>query len=70
MTKAQAATLQAKWNQQGNPPPPCEHPIQELAHLARSDDDYITGTYHCRECGEEIVHTYKVPPLFSPPLID
>ena len=70
MTKAQAAALQTKWNQQGNPQPPCEHPIQELAHLIRTDDDKITGTNHCRECGEEIVRTSKPPPLISPPLID
>ena len=43
MTTAQAADLQAKWKQQGDPPPLCEHPVQELAHLARSDTGYLDG---------------------------
>lgn len=42
MTKTQATDLQAKWGQQGDPPL-CEHPIQELAGLARSDKDYLKG---------------------------
>ena len=58
MTTAQAADLQAKWKQQGDPPPLCEHPIQELARLARSDKGYLMGTYHCRECGNAIVYTH------------
>jgi len=67
MTKAQAADLQAKWIQQV-PPPLCEHPIQELARLARSGKNYrkgyLIGTYHCCECGEAIVYIRK-PPSFS-----
>jgi len=58
MTKMQAADLRAKWRQQGDPPPLCKHPVQELAHLARSDTGYLMGTYHCRECGEAIVYTH------------
>jgi hypothetical protein len=68
MTQAQAADLKTKWKQQGDPPPLCEHPIQELARLVRSDEGYLMGTYHCHECGEAIVHTHK-PPAFTP-LID
>jgi hypothetical protein len=67
MTKTQAAELQAKWGQQGGTPI-CEHPIQEFARLVRSDEGYLMGTYHCRECGEASVHTHK-PPAFTP-LID
>jgi hypothetical protein len=68
MTKTQATDLQAKWGQQGDPPL-CEHPIQELACLTRSDKDclkgYLMGTYHCRECGEAIVYIRKTP-AFTP----
>lgn len=42
MTQAQASDLQTKWTQQ-DPPPLCEHPFQELAHLAQSDDGYTAG---------------------------
>ena len=59
MTEEQAAELQVKWNQQGNPPPSCEHLNQEVGHVAKSDNGYVTSTYHCRKCGEEIVRTYK-----------
>ena len=69
MTNIQAIDLQAKWKQQ-HPLPRCEHPIQELAHLAQSDDGYTTGKYHCLACGESLVHTYKVPPFSNAPLID
>jgi hypothetical protein len=58
MTQVQAAELQTKRKQQGDPPPLCEHPIQELARLVRSDEDYLMGTYHCRECGEAIVYSH------------
>lgn len=70
MTKAQATDLRMKWTQQEKPPPFCAHLIQELAELVRSHDGYVTGTYHCRECGEEIVHNYKASPLSNAPLID
>jgi hypothetical protein len=59
MTTAQAAELQTKRKQQGDPPPLCEHPIQEFARLARSDKGYLMGTYHCCECGEAIVYTHR-----------
>ena len=70
MTKARAADLQAKWKQQSDPPPLCEHPIQELAHLARTDDGLMKGTYYCGECGEAIVHTYEAPPISNKPRLD
>ena len=60
MTQAQAADLQAKWTQH-DPPPLCEHPFQELAHLAQSDEGYTACTYYCYTCGEALVQTYKVP---------
>jgi hypothetical protein len=68
MTNAQAVNFQAESKGQGDSPPLCEHPIQELARLARSDKDYrkgyLMGTYHCCECGEAIVYIRK-PPSFS-----
>jgi hypothetical protein len=68
MTKAQTADLQAKWKQQGDPPPLCEHPFQELGHLAQSADGYTAATYYCHTCGEALVYTCKVPafPTSSP----
>ena len=68
MTKTQAADIQAKWKQQGEPL--CEHPSHELARLVRSDEDYLMGTYHCRECGEAIVHTHNPPSFSNIPPID
>ena len=62
MTNAQAAELQAKWTQQGEPL--CEHPTQQFVRLARSDDGVLMGTYHCRECGEAIIYTQSSS-LFS-----
>jgi hypothetical protein len=59
MTQAQAANIHAKL--QGEPL--CEHPIQELARLARSDDGVLMGTYHCRECGEAIIYIHRSPPF-------
>ncbi len=40
MTKAQATELQTKWKHQSDPPPRCEHPFQELSHLAQSAEGY------------------------------
>jgi hypothetical protein len=54
-----ARALQAKWEQRGNPPPHCEHLNQVASLVELSTDGYVTSTYHCRECGEEIVRTYK-----------
>jgi hypothetical protein len=62
MTQAQAANIHAQWKQSGESP--CEHPIQELVRLARSDDGNLMGTYHCRECGEAIIYTQSSS-LFS-----
>jgi len=70
MTKAQATALQVKWKQQGEPPSRCALSIHELAEIIRGDDGYVTGTYHCRECGDEIVHNYKAPPFSNMPLSD
>ena len=61
MTKTQAADLRAKWIQQGDPPPPCDHRTQALA------DGYLTGRYYCLACGESIVHTHT--PSFSNTLL-
>jgi hypothetical protein len=60
MTKTQAAILQVKWKQHGAPPPLCEHSIQELSQSGLHDDGHLLRTYHCRECGEEFVHTIKL----------
>ncbi len=70
MTKAQVADLRAKLKQQGASPLHCYHQLQELTHLSHSDNGNMTGTYHCLECGEEIIRTYIAPPYSSPPLID
>jgi hypothetical protein len=51
MTQA-AATVHCKHSGES----PCDHPIQELVRLARSDDGVLMGTYHCRECEEEIIY--------------
>ena len=51
--------LQAKWEQRGDLPPRCEHLSQVASLVELSQDGYVTGTYHCRECGEAIVRTYK-----------
>jgi hypothetical protein len=48
MKKEQAEALQAKWQQRADPTP-CAHLSQELAE---SDNSYLTGTYHCVDCGE------------------
>jgi hypothetical protein len=64
MTKAQTIDLQAEGAQQ-DPPPLCQHPIQELAHLAQSADGITAGTYYCPTCGEALVHTYKAPASFN-----
>jgi len=56
MTKAQVTDLQAKWKQQ-DPPLLCEHPFQELSHLAQRADGYTAGTYYCHTCGEALVYT-------------
>ena len=50
MRKEQAAELQAKWNQQGDPPA-CAHPNLELEV---SDSGYLTGNHHCIDCGETV----------------
>ena len=65
LTKVQAADLQAIWIELGSPL--CEH---RRIDLERSEDGYLTGNYHCRECGETIVRTYRVPPFSNAPLID
>ena len=50
MTKTQASELQAKWKQRIDPAP-CEHPNQELE---ASEGGYLTGHYHCTDCGEPV----------------
>jgi hypothetical protein len=61
MTRTNAANIHAKWKQQGEPL--CEHPIQELVRLARSEDGVLLGTYQCRECGEAIIYIDRSPPF-------
>jgi hypothetical protein len=68
MTQAQAANIHAKWKQQGNSPSSCEHLSQEARHVAQSDDGHVTSTYHCRQCGEEIIRTYKSLPSNKTPI--
>ena len=70
MTTAQATDLQTKWKRQSDPRLTCEHPIQELASLSRSDMGYLMGTYHCRECGEAIVYTHPPSPSVNTPPLD
>jgi hypothetical protein len=65
MTKAEAADLRPTWKQQGDPPSLCEHPIQDLAQSGLHDEGYLLDAFHCRACGETIVHTYKKPRPFS-----
>jgi hypothetical protein len=62
--------LQAKWEQQGDPPPDCEHLSQVASRVVLSKDGYVTSTYHCRECGEAIVRTYKAADFSGMPRID
>lgn len=56
MTKAQAADLHAKWKQEGDPPPACQHALQELASSELDDHGHVLNTYHCRDCGKRILH--------------
>lgn len=50
MTKAEAAAIQAKWQEQVDPPV-CEHPNQELE---ANETGYLTGNYYCTDCGQPI----------------
>lgn len=50
MTKAQADEVRVKWKQRVHPLP-CEHLNQELES---GDAGYLTGTYHCLDCGESV----------------
>ena len=54
-----ATALHEKWGQRGDPLPHCEHLSQVASLVVLSTDGYVTSTYHCRDCGEEIVRTYK-----------
>jgi hypothetical protein len=62
--------LLAKWEQRGDPPPHCEHLSQVASRAVLSKDGYVTSTYHCRECGEAIVRTYKSETSSNMPPID
>ena len=53
MTKDQAAQLRAKWKEQGDLLPLCEHLIKELTDLVSRDAGVPMGAYHCRACGED-----------------
>ena len=61
MTQDQAANIHAKWKLDGERI--CEHPIQELVRLSRSDDGVLLGSYNCRECGEAIIYIDRSPPF-------
>ena len=60
-----AKSLEAKGEQRGDPPPHCEHLSLVASLVELSTDGYVTSTYHCRECGEAIVRTYKSPTFFG-----
>jgi hypothetical protein len=49
MTNAQAAKLQLKWKMR-DPAMSCSHLTKELGRSEKGD---LTGTSHCRICGEE-----------------
>jgi hypothetical protein len=53
----------ARWNEQIGPPL-CAHLHVELEN---NHSAYVTSTYHCRECGEAIVRTYKSPTFSGMP---
>ena len=63
-----ATALQAKWKQRGARLRHCDHLSQEASLVVLSTDGYVTSTYHCRECGEEIVRTYKAIASSNPPI--
>ena len=48
----------------------CEHLSQVASLVVLSEDGYVTSTYHCRECGEAIVRTYKAPTFSGMPPIE
>ena len=50
MTKAEAEIQRVKWKQQVDAPT-CEHLNQELE---TNEMGYLTGTYHCVDCGEPV----------------
>ena len=50
MTKAEAAEIQLRWAQQGNPPV-CEHVHVELEEAEVGE---VSGTYRCTTCGEVV----------------
>jgi hypothetical protein len=50
MTNAEAAELQLKWIQQGDPPL-CEHLKVELEY---NNDSSETDTYRCTTCGRSV----------------
>ena len=70
MIKAQAALLQTKWKQQGDPPPTCHHSVQELATSELDDHGHVLNTYHCRDCGVQVVHRLKGRSLANSPLTE
>lgn len=57
MTKAEAAIVRVKWKQQADLPT-CEHSNQELE---ASERGYLTGNYHCNDCGELVAPKALVP---------
>ena len=69
MTKllVHATAFHAKWEQRGDSLPHCEHLSQVASLVVLGRDGYVTSTYHCRECGEAIVRTYKSLTLSGTP---
>jgi hypothetical protein len=52
MTKSQAAQIQAKWQALGHPQGYCWHLNLEME---QSEAGYLTGNFHCTDCGEHLV---------------
>jgi len=55
MTKAQAAALRVKWEEEVDRP--CKHLRLELEH----NNYYLMDNYHCTACGELVAATTRDP---------
>ena len=64
-----ATALHAKWEQREDSPSPCDHLSQVASLVVLSTDGYVTSKYHCRDCGEAIVRTYKASAISSTPSV-
>lgn len=52
MTKAEAEELRRQWKSQARPGELCKH---ALLALESTDKGYLTGSYYCSICGEQVV---------------